>query len=267
LNSLIDTLQAVLADVLADVLATLDGAPLVKVDGIDVGVTTKAADTVANSAAGVTAKIAAIKVGAVSRGPIDVTQALADVNADVTSVNNTLKDALDGIDPGLANLVTIAVFERAAGYGVSEANGYVKAVDGITALKATVTPPSTLSTILTTIQGQTSIADAILAEGGTVPSLSAAMATLGTTLNNTASPLGGGATVTLASVNGTSEFAPNIAGAGGPGDETDRNLAATGSNDAVPMTALALLLIALGLGFRQWIRMPIPVRVRVRSKG
>ena len=260
LNAIIDELQAALADVLADVLATLDGAPLLSVDSVDVGVTSKAADTVANSTAGVTARIGAVNVGAVGVGPIDVTQTLTDVNAKVTSINNTLKDALDGIDPGLGDLVTVSVFERPTGNGVSESNGYVKAMDGITALKASVTPPSTLSTIISAVQAQASIADDLLAAGGTLPSLSAAMGTLGTTLNNTAAPAAGGASVTIASITSTSEFAPAIGGA--PGNETDRSLAATGSNDTLPMTALALLLVALGLGFREWVTMPLRARVK-----
>ena len=260
LNDLIDLVQDALADVLAGVLSTLDGAPLLTVESVDVGVTTKAADTVANSSAGVTAKIGAVKVGTANIATVDLVEQLATINTKVTNVNNAVKGVLGGIDPGLADMVTVSVFERPTNKGVSEANGYVTAVDGITALKASVVPPSTLSTIISTIGQQTSIADDILGAGGTVPSLSTSMATLGTTLNNTAAPLAGGAGVTIASINSTSNFAPQIAGLGGPGDDDDRSLAATGSNDAVPMTAVALLLIALGLGFREWVRMPVPSR-------
>lgn len=268
LNALIDSTQDTLADVLAGVLSTLDGAPLLSVDSVDVGVTTKAADTVANSLATVTAKIGAVNVGVSKLATVDLVDSLTTINTAVNGVNTKLKDTLKVIDPGLENLVNVSVFERAANKGVTEANGYVTAVDGITALKATVTPPAALATILTTIGGLTSIADTILAApGGAVPALSTSMPTLGTTLNNTAAPLAGGAGVTIASINNTSNFAPQIAGLGGPGDDDDRSLAATGSNDAVPMTAVALLLIALGLGFREWVRMPAPARTRDGGRG
>lgn len=271
INALVDELQAALSDLLGDVLTTLDGLALLKVDSVDVGVTTKAADTVANSVHTISGKIGAITVGNAALGTVDVTQALADVNAKVTEVNNEIKGVLNGVDPGLGDMVTISVFERANGYGLSEANGYVKAVDGITGLKASVTPPTTLSTIVAAIQAAPSAEDVIVANGGTVPTaLSDAMGTLGTTLNNNATPLGNGATVTIASINSSSEFAPQLAGTnsgGGPGDDNDRSLAATGSNDAIPMTAMALLLIALGLGFREWIRMPVPMRARGDGRG
>lgn len=271
LNALIDELQAALSDVLADVLATLDGAPLLQVDSVDVGVTTKAADTVANSAAGITAKIGAIKVGAADQGHVDLVDTLTTINTTVNGVNAQLKDTLKGIDPGLENLVTFSVFERATTTPVTEANGYVTATDGITALKAVVTPPAALATIVSGIQAQAGIADEIIAGGGTVPTLSASMPTLGTTTGN-ATPLGGGATVTFGSVSGTSNFAPQVAGggggSGGPGTEDDRGLlSATGSNSTVPMTALALFLIALGLGFREWVRMPVPARIRDDGRG
>lgn len=272
LNDLLDATQDTLADVLAAVLATLDGAPLLQVDSVDVGVTTKAADTVADSLATVTAKIGAIKVGAANLGAVDLVDALTTINATVNGVNAQLKDTLKGIDPGLENLVTFSVFERATTEAtrLTEANGYVTATDGITALKAVVTPPAALATIVSGIQAQTSIADEILSTaGGALPTgLSTSMPTLGTTTGN-ATPLSGGATFTLASLNSTSNFAPQVAGGGGgPGTENDRGLlSATGSNSTVPMTALALFLIALGLGFREWVRMPVPARVRSGGRG
>jgi hypothetical protein len=283
LDALIDQLQGSLADVLETVLATLDGAPLLTVDSVDVGVTTKAADTVANSTHGITGSVSGIVVGSRAGTSIDATETVGDANAKVAGVNDQLKGALGQIHDDLEDLVTVSVLERAAAKGVSAANGYVTATDGVTAFKATVTPPSTLDTVTGDIKAQADgIAQQIADLAGTLPPLpqTASMAAMGTTLDNDATPLGDGATVTLASMNGTSTYAAQFGGGGsgsgdgsgdgsgsgtadGPGTDRDRGLlAATGSNDALPMTAAALFLIALGLGLREWVRMPAPARTR-----
>ncbi|HEX9968806.1 MAG TPA: hypothetical protein VGB03_01605, partial [Acidimicrobiales bacterium] len=271
-DALIDTLQDVvteltdtLSGLISSVLTTLDSLALVKVTAVEVGVATKAADTVGNSAASIVAKIGSISVGNVTRPGTDVIEKLEEVNAKVKEVNDTIKGVLGGVDPGLADMVTVALFERAAGHGVSTADGYNKAVDGITALKATVKPPAALATIVSTIDAATGAGDLLASIGRTVPALSSTMKTLGTTTSlGTVGALSGGATVVVGSLGNTSTFAPQVSGTGtgtGTGTEGPRNVtAATGSNSTVPMTALAMLLIALGLGFREWVRMPAPRR-------
>lgn len=272
LNALIDELQDVvteltdtLSGLISSVLTTLDNLALVKVTAVEVGVATKAADTVGNSAAGIVAKIGSISVGNVSYPGTDVIEKVEDVNAKVKSVNDTIKGVLGGVDPGLADMLTLSVFERAAGHGVSTADGYNKAVDGITALKATVKPPAALATIVSTIDAATGAGDVLASIGRTVPALSSTMKTLGTvTSTSTVGALSNGATVTVASLGNSSNFAPQVSGTGtgtGTGTEGPRNVtAATGSNSTVPLTAMAMLLIALGLGFREWVRMPAPRR-------
>lgn len=260
LNALIDQVQGTLETLIGDVLAVLDGVALLKVSGVEVGVTTKAADTVENSTAEVTAKLGGLTVGGIEVDGIDIASALADVNAAVNTVNDTIGGVLALVHADLADLVDVKVFERAADHGVTSSGGYVEAVDGITALSATITPPEALADIVATVTGAAgSVEDTLEGLGAStdfLEGLGVDMGLLGAELDVTeAGALADGGTVTLASLTSTSNFAPSLPTTG-TGTENDRNLAATGSN-AVPMTGLAMLLIALGLGFREWVRMPV----------
>lgn len=268
-DELIDQVQGAITEIVEDVLAALDSVALLEVTGLEVGVNTKAADTVQNSAAGVTAKIGGLKVGGTAIQGIDIAQALADINAVVKTVTDTIGDALVEVHPDLEDVVTVKVFERAADHGVAVSEGYVEAVDGITALSATVTPPAALADILADIAGATETVEDLLdsVDGQAVlDDLDVEMVDLTTQLNaSSAGALGGGGTVVVGSLGSTSNFTPSngLPGpGGGPGNgtgtgtEQNRRLAATGADGTVPLTGLALLLIALGLGFREWVRMP-----------
>jgi len=259
--ALIEQVQGTLVTLIDDVLAVLDGVALLEVNGVEVGVTTKAADTVENSVAEVTAKLGGLSVGGVEVPGVDIASALADINATVNTVNDTIGGVLALVHADLADLVDVKVFERAADHGVTSSDGYVEAVDGITALSATITPPEALAEIVATVTGAVgSVEDTLEDLGATeiLEGLGVDMGLLGAEVNATeAGALADGGNVTLASITSTSNFAPSLPVTPGTGTENDRSLAATGSNNAVPMTALAMLLIALGLGFREWVRMPL----------
>ncbi|HVF75019.1 MAG TPA: hypothetical protein VM938_08215 [Acidimicrobiales bacterium] len=260
LDTLIEHVQGTLTTLIDDVLAVLDGVALLEVNGVEVGVTTKAADTVENSVAEVTAKLGGLKVGGVAVDGIDLASHLADINAAVNTVNDTIGGVLGVVHADLADLVDVKVFERAADHGVTSAGGYVEAVDGITALSATITPPEALADIVATVTGLAgSVEETLegLGASAVLDGLDAAMGLLGAEVDATeAGALADGGNVTLASITSTSNFAPSAPIIPGTGTENDRSLAATGTN-AVPLTALAMLLIALGLGFREWVRMPV----------
>jgi len=101
------------------------------------------------------------------------------------------------------------------------------------------------------------------------------MQALESEMGGTVEPASGGATFRVAQVLGTSEFAPGAAGFPGSGinpapgtgtgttggPDTGRSLPATGTN-SIPLAAFAMFLVALGLGFREWMHMPVPARVR-----
>lgn len=276
LDAVIDELQLVvddltddLADLLDEIVATLDGLALLTVNTVEVSVTTKAADTEGSSVADVTAKIGSIEVGGKELPGVNLIDALSTIDATLDNVDTIIENSLKTVDSRLGSLVDVAVFERRSGHGVSTADGYTKAVDGITALSVAITPPAELADIITTITGTAgSLGDLLTSVGSTLPTLDAAMRTLTTQTNtSSAGALGDGGTVRLASIDNSADFAPQLTtvpggGTGtGTGTESPRtSLAATGANSTIPLTALAMLLIALGLGFREWVRMPAPRR-------
>lgn len=278
LDAVIDELQLVvddltddLADLLDEIVATLDGLALLTVNAVEVSVTTKAADTEGSSVADVTAKIGGIEVGGKELPGVNLIDALSTIDATLDNVDTIIENSLKTVDSRLGSLVDVAVFERRSGHGVSTADGYTKAVDGITALSVAITPPAELADIITTITGTAgSLGDLLTSVGSTLPTLDAAMTTLTTQTNTgSAGALGDGGTVRLASIDNSSDFAPQLTtapggGTGtGTGTESPRtSLAATGANSTIPLTALAMLLIALGLGFREWVRMPAPRRTQ-----
>jgi hypothetical protein len=281
LNATLDDLQATLddlrddlADLLGDVLEVLDGAALLTADGAEASVTTKAADTVANSVATKTAKLGSITVGdrVISSGA-DLTQAVATIDATEVLIDTTISGVTDDIDPALATLVDTDLFAPAVATPVSESGGYVKATEGVTVLTAKVTPPAALAAIIAGFDADTSIAEEIDTYGGDAPDVAPEMQALESEMGGTVHPASDGANFKVAQVLGTSEFAPGAVGFPGSGinpspgtgttggPDTGRSLPATGAN-SIPMTAFALFLVALGLGFRQWIDMPVPAQVR-----
>ena len=96
----------------ARALGLLDGVSLLKVDGIEIGTTTKATDTVAGSVADIVAKIGAIKVGGLALPGLDLGATLAQVNGVLDTVNGTLGSVLGAISPDLANLVKVNLFAK-----------------------------------------------------------------------------------------------------------------------------------------------------------
>jgi hypothetical protein len=292
-NGIVDDLQATLAKLLEDVAAVLDAAPLLSAEGVEVGVTTKAADTVENSSTSRTGTIGSITVGGVTIDGVDLLATVEELQAKVAEVTAMLDGALGAVDDDLASIVSVELLQPADGAGVGTADGYVKAVDGITALSATVDPPDELQAVIDEVMGAVSAANpalgtAIDAANGVdgAPDLSTTMDDLSAALGG-AKSLGGGGTVKLASVQGTSQFKMNAAGGpgsgtgeGGPGggggggapaagtpNEANRTLPATGRNSTLPLAALATFLIALGLGFREWVHMPVqPIRIRIRTR-
>jgi LPXTG-motif cell wall-anchored protein len=136
-------LQSTLTNLLNSTLGGLLNSPLLSLKGISVGLNTKAADTVANSLAGVTAKIGSIKVGALDLGGIDLGAAATQVSTLVNSVNSQLSQVLSVVDPSLGNLVKLGIFSQDK--SVNEAGGYTHALASLSALSLKLVPPAALS--------------------------------------------------------------------------------------------------------------------------
>jgi hypothetical protein len=258
---LIPIIKGALASVLGDALAALDAAPLLKLDGIDISVTTKAADTAANSVAAVTGKIGSVTVGSISLPAIDLVQTADQINAAVATVVSTVSGVLDTVQAtvgadlvSLKDLVSVEVLKQTK--SITTANGYTVANAGITGLTAKITPPALLSGLAGAIEAATGVNEAIAALGGTAPELDSAIADLEAVLGGVDAVLADGATVQAVQVLGSSEYKVNAA-VTTPGG----NLPRTGG-DALRLAALGFLLVALGLGLGRWMGMPMPAWAR-----
>lgn len=254
LQGLIDDLQVLLEDLIAEGLLALDDVALLRLAGVDVGVTTKAVDTVEGSVAQVTGKIGSVFIGGIELPGIDLVAAAADVNALVTKINTELGAILSLVDPDLANLVKVSVLDKAT--SVTQANGYTTATAGISAATATVTPPADIAAIVQAIIDETDDVAALL--GDSLPVLDQLMDALQATLNVTSSALAAPAQVKIASVLSASNFRVAAAPTTPVGSPT---LPRTGGSDLV---LLAGLLGVLALGIRRFLHAPEVKAVEVR---
>lgn len=264
-NALVDTLQAALVEVLNSALAALDAAALLKLEGVDVSVVTKAADTEANSAATVTGKIGAITIGDLGLPEIDLIETADAIEAKIDTVNTTIGGVLAniGVDSpiDLTTLVDIDFLQKSE--DVSTVGGYVTATAGFTGVTATITPPEALATLIGAIKAQTTVAGTSVAAlvgdyGGELTVLSTSMDDFEAALGDGVAALQGGAKVNVVEVLGTSEFR-----AIGTTTGTNPPLAATGNN-SMRLAGVGFLLLALGVGLGMWFQMPVPAWVRSR---
>lgn len=258
LTGAVSTLNALLGAVINQGIAALANVTLLSIDGVHVGIATSAADTVAHSAAATTASIGGVKVaGATVLSGVDLLSTKAAADNLVAGVGTNLTTALAPLAiplnlSDLAGLVSVKVLTPDAGNGVSASDGYTHAVSGITAMTVTVTPPSALAAAVAALSaGVGSVGAALTAAGQTVTPLSPAMNAVNTALGGTVGALGAGGNINIAHLGGTSDFAV------GAGSTSGGNpLAATGDSN-LRLMGLALLLVALGLGFRTWFADPI----------
>ena len=245
----IDALQNTLSGLLATAMTALDALKLLEVDGINVGVVATATDTLGGSVSAVNAKIGEITLGGVTLPAVDLLGTAAQLNAAVADVNGIIGDALGSIAPGLANVVDVDLLAPDADNGVRTAGGYNKAIAGLTAVAASVTPPADLSAIISTLQSATGVGETIIGLGGTVPALSTVMGTLETALGSVQA-LAGGANIRIAQLRSTSDFV--AAAPASPGTELPR----TGSNNTTALAAFGTVLAALAIGMRRYVVAP-----------
>lgn len=235
----VDGLQETLTGTLIDALNVLDGLTLLRLDGATVGIATKAAHTVEQSAADVTAEIGGITLGGISLPGVDLGAAASQVNGLVATVNNTLSGALGTIHPSLGNLVSVSVLDQLE--SVTADNGYVRSRAGITALTASIVPPAELAAIVSTIQSATGIGDTLKGLGAPVPGFGAAMTDLENTLGAVTGILANGATLKVADVQSASDFTFSASGPV-PVSELPR----TGGYPALATLAAILVIAAIG---------------------
>ena len=257
LTSALDANNLDLGGLLGGLLDLVDGMELLNVDGIDVGVASKATDAVDTSSAKVTAAIGTINIANLADIPG------TDVIAAVTAVQTQLNDILDAIDPGLLDMIDLKLLDT-TGTGVSKDNaGYVRSVANLTALDLSITPPADLTDIVAGLglDGVGSIGNLLGAvPGATVPVLegTAAADTLGTLLGGTGSPvdaLVSGARLRIASTSAAASFLPAAA----PGTTTPGGTLPRTGGSTAGFAVVGVIMAMLGLSVRR--RVLAPVRV------
>jgi hypothetical protein len=245
----IGDLSTLLTGTITNAVNTLASTPLLQVDNLVVGISTKAADSVANSASTIQASLGAVKVGNVSLPGVD----LASTTTQVTTLVNSVQSKVNGVlnTVGLGNLVTVKVLDQAK--SVASDKGYVNALANLTALHVAIAPLSSVAPGTAQAAGDT--VGTILGSSN-VPALSTAMASLNALLpTSTVGALTAGATVDALSIGASSAFAPAAAPVT-PAVPTPANgtLAVTGGRTQV-FGFIGLLLLATVAGLR-WLRRP-----------
>ncbi|MHB1445763.1 MAG: hypothetical protein ACYCZV_08930, partial [Acidimicrobiales bacterium] len=225
LTALLDTLQADLGSVIDQALSALDSAALLKVSGLDIALSTTATNSVATSLAAVQATIGSISVGNLLSTPsLNLATAASSLSAVLAGVQSAIGSVLGQVSKSLSGIVSVKALTPLAGSGVSTKGKYIKALDGITALTATITPPAGLAGLVSSVTSATNrpeSAAGLLGLAGvpaaTVASLGAALApiaTLSATLNQTLGALANGAVLQVGTLQAQSDFTPApVAGA------------------------------------------------------
>ena len=248
-GQLVTTLQGELGGVLNGALSGIANAPLLQVNNLVVGVTTKATDTVANSVADVSASLGSIKVGNVSIPGVDLASLVTNAQNTITTV---LTDA--GLPTGLLTVKALDSTKSVASQG-----GYVNALANLTGVHVAIAPLGSLTGGAATANSATDSMSQLftLANAGNVPALSSAMATLNGLLASTGAALTQGATVDVLQVGASSTFTPSASTPANPAAATPQSgtLATTGGPTQL-LGIIGLLLLATVAGLR-WLRRPV----------
>jgi len=266
-GNLLTTLQGTLQGLLGGALNLLGNLPLLKLDGADVKVATRAGRTLDDSVATAVANLGSLSVLGIQLPGLD----LAAVGNLVNAVTSTLSGVLSLIDPGLAKLIDLKVLAKST--DVSTAGGYNKAVARFDVLSLDINPPTGLLGIVGGLlnAGKTSSPLGLLGGAG-VAQPAAALPLIGGNmglLNGLLNPTGlvgallEGLSLKVGSMVSTSELAATTVAdpapvLPAPPVATVTELPRTGS-DTGAFAALAAVLAALSLGVRRWTRRPTMV--------
>ena len=277
-QGVLDTALGLLDSLLNGLVDVLGGTPLVSIDGVQAGAVATATDTVDHSVATVTAAIKDIRIGGLDLGPIDANAALTQVEALAASAMTTLGQVLSTIDPSLANLLSLKLFEQ--GTSVAQSGDYVQAIAGITAVALTITPPDICAVVSHVLAG-TPISS--LTSGLTLPAtpVTTVLDQLGSIVPNCLPSLTGAAvraalpagavaaltgplTLKAASVTSAAEFKVGATPAlpSTPVVPESPSLPRTGMNETL-LLVIGGLMAAFALGLR---RVSVPARAQARKQ-
>lgn len=249
-GDVITAINTQITTLLTSALNGIANAPLLEVSNLVVGVTTKAADTVANSKSDIQASLGTIKVGNLPVAGVDLATVIGNVNTTIAQVLSTA---------GLGNLITVKALDQSKSVGTQ--GTYVQSLANLTGVHAAIAPLSSLTGGTAKAASSPTMGSLFTqAGGGTPPALSSAMATLGGLPGMPAAgALTQGASVDVLQVGAASTFATSASPTPlNPPAATPQNgtLATTGGPTQI-LGLVGLLLLATVAGLR-WLRRPAP---------
>ena len=254
-TDLIEQVTELLNDLVSNLVTTLDGTRLLSLNGLEVGLNTKAANTVANSDAGTTVKLGSITVGG-------VTIPGADLGGALSTATGLVNQVLGLVNSALGNMLQLQAVNQTK--SVKQNGEYVNAVAGITGLVAKIVPPANLSSILAGLTGGGAAAQGVKAAAvsptdpsaeslGVTPSTPSAAA-IGNLPAALASVLSKGAAITVGQASAESAYALPVVPAAAPAKPVpSRELAYTGLSSGMVFTVSLLMIAAAGALFG-WVR-------------
>jgi len=250
-QDLLTTVQSTLGKLLAGGLAQLGDTALLSVKDVKVALVATATDQVGTSVADVTASIGSVKVGNLAVpgvSGLDLAAPVATLNQATAAIQGAIGTVLSTVNAKLANLVKVDVLKIDKVVGT--AGDYTHAVSTVTALKATLTPPTTLGAALIDLTAvPTSTVLGTLTT--VVPTIAPVMGQLEATLGGLQA-LSATSVVSVGELSGDATFRP-VAATVAPGDPGPGELPRTGGDAAIP----AMLAVALGgaaLALRRLVR-------------
>ncbi|MCU1488512.1 MAG: hypothetical protein JWN67_5258 [Actinomycetia bacterium] len=239
-QDLLTTVRSTLGKLLAGGLAQLGDTALLSVKDVKVALVATATDDVGTSVADVTASIGAVKVGNLAVpgvSGLDLTAPVATLDQATAAIQGAIGSVLSTVNAKLANLVKVDVLEIDKVVGT--AGEYTHAVSTVTALKATLTPPTTLGAALIDLSAvPTSTVLGTLTT--VVPTIAPVMGQLEATLGGLQA-LSATSVVSVGELSGDATFRP-VAATVAPGDPGTGELPRTGGDAAIP----AMLAVTLG---------------------
>lgn len=249
-TGLVGQLQNSLSNLLSTTVPALDAFPLVQLDATQVGINTRAADTVANSSAGVTALPMTLRVAGTPL-TIDAAAAVNKVNETIATANGALNGLLSTL--GLpTNLVSLSLLDKASNVALNGNYTIASAGVSLATLKIAAINPADVVKGIAALGGAplSSVLSSVgLAAGSPLAAVlgaTNAIGALGTALN-AAAPLTGGAQLQIASLSGASTYtvAPTAAPpTGSPLTPATGSLPHTGGNPALAILGVIFALLA-----------------------
>lgn len=256
-DDLLDTLQGALGMLLRGALVELGETSLLTIKDVKVSLDAIATDSIERSVADVTASIGEVQVGVLpvpGVNALDLGVPLAVLDQANAAIEQAVGSVLATLNASLVDLVDVDLLEITEVVG--KAGEYTNAASTVTALRATITPPTGFGAAALLDLDAEPVHEVLGSLTTTVPVLAPAMAQLEAALGGVQA-LSGPSVVTIGQLSSNAVFRP-VAGPDGGGPEGSVNtpggdLPRTGGNAALP-AMVAVTLAGMAFAIRRILR-------------